>query len=149
MDEVDKRIIAELQNDGRISVTELADRLPLSLSATSERLRRLLDSGFITGFAATVDAAAVGRTIEALVDVRFGPGGYAPDNDFGGATLSGVVDAVHLTGRFDMQLRVVARDVAELDRILESLKDDLQAEETNTRLILRSIAGFPRPIPLD
>ncbi len=149
MDDVDKRIIAQLQNDGRISVTELADRLPLSLSATSERLRRLLDSGLITGFAATVDPAAVGRMIEALVDVRFGPGGYAPDIDFGGGTLAGVVDAVHLTGRFDMQLRVAARDVAELDGILESLKDDLQAEETNTRLILRNIAGFPRPTPLD
>ena len=148
MDALDRKIIGELQQDGRISVTELADRLPLSLSATSERLRRLLESDVITGFSATVDPAAVGRTIEALVDVRFGPGGYAPDLDFSAGPVAGVIDAVHLTGRFDMQLRVAARDVAELDQILESLKDDMQAEETNTRLILRNIDGFPRPVPL-
>lgn len=148
MDNLDRKIIGELQIDGRISVTELADRLPLSLSATSDRLRRLLDSGVISGFAALVDPISVGRTIEALVDVRFGPGGYAPDLDFSSPNVAGVVDAVHLTGRFDMQLRVVARDVAELDGILEALKDDMHAEETNTRLILRSISGFPRPIPI-
>ncbi len=148
MDALDRKIIVELQNDGRISVTELADRLPLSLSATSERLRRLLDSDTITGFRATVDPLSVGRPIEALIDVRFGPGDYTPDIDFTSPTVAGVIDAVRLTGRFDMQLRVSTRDVAELDRILEALKEDMNAEETNTRLILRNIPGFPRPVPV-
>ena len=44
-----------------------------SLSATSERLKRLLDSGMITGFHARLDPALAGRSIEALVDVRIGP----------------------------------------------------------------------------
>ncbi len=127
-------------------MTNLADRIPLSLSATSERLKRLLESGVIAGFAAQVDPAHLGRTIEAVIDVRFASGSYNPSLDFDRAEFSGVVDAVHLTGRFDLQLRVVARDVAELDRLLELLKEDLGAEETNTRLILRSLEGFPRPL---
>ena len=65
MDALDRKIIGELQRDGRISVTELADRLPLSLSATSERLRRLLESDVITGFSATVDPAAQALTAPA------------------------------------------------------------------------------------
>ena len=146
MDQLDRRIIGELQEDGRISVTELAERLPLSLSATSERLKRLIDSGVITGFHARIDPALAGRTIEALVDVRLGPGAYSTDPSFGGPEFDAVVDAVHLTGRFDVQLRIMAADVAELDSLLGRLKDDIGAEETNTRLVLRSLDGFPRSL---
>ncbi|MEO0493214.1 MAG: Lrp/AsnC family transcriptional regulator [Actinomycetota bacterium] len=146
MDALDRKIIAEMQADGRISVTELAERLPLSLSATSERLKRLLDSVVITGFHARIDPALAGRTIEALVDVRLAPATYTTDPAFDDPVFDGVVDAVHLTGRFDVQLRVMARDVAELDSMLAKLKDDIGAEETNTRLVLRSLDGFPRAL---
>lgn len=144
MDSLDRKIIAELQMDGRVSVTELAERLPLSLSATSERLKRLTESGVITGFHARVDPALAGRSIEALVDVRLGPGSYSTDPAFDGPGYDAVIDAVHLTGRFDVQLRVLAADVAELDALLGRLKDEIGAEETNTRLVLRSLEGFPR-----
>ena len=146
MDQIDRRIVDELQRDGRISVTDLAERLPLSLSATSERLKRILDSGLVAGFTAQVDPERAGRAIQAIVEVRFLPGAYAPDLDFEGDEFAGVVDAVHITGRFDVQLRVMTTDVAELDRLLEKLKDDFGAEETNTRLVLRTIDGFPRPV---
>ncbi|MEM7143077.1 MAG: Lrp/AsnC family transcriptional regulator [Actinomycetota bacterium] len=146
MDSLDRKIIAELQIDGRMSVTDLAERLPLSLSATSERLKRLIDSGTIAGFAARVDPELAGRPIQALIDVRFPPEAYAPDLPFDDPAFEGVVDAVHLTGSFDLQLRVMAHDVGELDRLLARLKDDLGAFETNTRLILRTIDGFPRAV---
>jgi len=146
MDKIDRRIIGELQRDGRISATELSDRVALSLSATSERLRRLRASGVIAGFTVEVDPDAVGRPIQALVDVRFPASGrYADGADRDLHQLDAVVDAVHLTGPFDTQLRVAARDVAELDQLLAYLKDEMGVQETNTRLILRTIDGFPRP----
>ena len=146
MDALDRKMIAVLQEDGRISVTDLAERLPLSLSATSERLRRLTDAGVITGFHATIDPDLAGRPIEALVDVRLAPGSSYDEARFRGEGYDSVVDALHLTGRLDVQLRVMAADVAELDALLGRLKDDVGAEETNTRLVLSSIEGFPRPI---
>ena len=146
MDVLDRKMIAILQEDGRISVTDLAERLPLSLSATSERLRRLTDGGVITGFHATIDPELAGRPIEALVDVRLAPGSPYDESRFLGEGYDSVVDALHLTGRFDVQLRVMAADVAELDALLGRLKDDVGAEETNTRLVLSSIDGFPRPL---
>ncbi|MEM9465543.1 MAG: Lrp/AsnC family transcriptional regulator [Actinomycetota bacterium] len=146
MDTLDRKIIGELQNDGRISVTELAERLPLSLSATSERLKRLHETGVITGVHARIDPELAGRPIEALVDVRLGPGSYTDDPAFDGPGYDAVIDAVHLTGRFDVQLRVMAADVSELDQLLGRLKDDIGAEETNTRLVLRSLSGFPRAL---
>ena len=146
MDDLDRRIIAELQIDGRMSATELSDRVDLSLSATSERLRRLRATGVISGFTVAVDPTAAGRPIQALVDVSLpAASSYSSGLDEAIIELPGVVDAVHLTGPFDTQLRIAARDVHELDQILAVLKDDFGVHQTNTRLILRTIDGFPRP----
>lgn len=146
MDDIDRKIIGQLQIDGRMSATELSDRVDLSLSATSERLRRLRSAGVISGFTVAVDPTAAGRPIQALVDVRLpASGSYSSGVDGAIIELDGVIDAVHLTGPFDTQLRIAARDVAELDQILAVLKDELGVQETNTRLILRTIDGFPRP----
>lgn len=145
MDAIDRTIIGTLQTDGRISVTDLADAVSLSLSATSERLKRLRDSGVISGFTVVVNPVQAGRPIEALIDVRLGDSLSIEDLDTELARLSAVMNAMHLTGRFDVQLHVAAKDVPELDRLLETLKSELGVEETNTRLVLRTIGGFPRP----
>lgn len=144
MDQIDREILGALQDDGRMTATDLAKRVGLGLSATSERLRQLRRSGVIRHFTAVVDAASIGRPIEALVDVRFATGVSQESIDAAFEALPAVTDAVHLTGRFDVQLRVAASDVAELDTLLMSLKEDHGAEETNTRLVLRTLGGFPR-----
>jgi Lrp/AsnC family leucine-responsive transcriptional regulator len=145
MDDIDRKIIAILQRDGRISATDLSDQVSLSLSATSERLRRLRSSGVIAGFTVLVDPDIVGRPIQAVVDVRLPPDSDASGVETELARRPSVVDAVHLTGPFDMQLRIAASGVSELDELLAFLKDELGVHETNTRLILRTIRGFPRP----
>lgn len=144
MDALDHKMLAILSADGRISITDLADELPLSISATRDRLKRLEASGAIDGFSVRVNAAALGRTIEALVDVRLGPSILTADAESQIRAMTPVVDAMHLSGRFDMQLYVVARDVAELDHLLTQLREDVGAEETNSRLVLRTLEGFPR-----
>jgi len=146
MDAIDRKILGVLQQDGRITATELAKQVQLSVSATSERLRQLQVGGVIRRFAAMVDPQAIGRPIEALVDVRVGPNETRAWSELDQVILSfpAVIDATHLTGRFDTQLRVATKDVAELDDLLAKIKDELGAEETNTRLVLRTVNGFPR-----
>lgn len=69
MDTVDREILAELQQDGRLTVTELAERVALSVSPCHRRLRALEASGAIKGYRAELDAAALGLEFEALVFV--------------------------------------------------------------------------------
>ena len=107
------------------------------------------ESGLIERFTVVIDQALAGRTLEAIVDVRLLPTVDSLFVDDAIADLDPVVDAVHVTGRYGYQLRIAARDVAELDELLTRLKDDLGAEETNTTLILRTMDGFPRSIRLD
>jgi len=149
MDPINRKIIGELQQDARMSTTHLAARISLSISATSERLRRLRESGLIERFTVMIDQGLAGRTLEAIVDVRLLPSVDSTSVDDAIARLDPVVDAVHVTGRYGYQLRGAARDVAELDRLLTTLKEDLGAEETKTTLILRTIDSFPRSIRLD
>lgn len=144
MDTLDRKMLSLLTIDGRMSITDLADELPLSISATRERLRRLESTGVIEGFGVRLNSAAIGRTIEALVDVRLGPSTLTADVETHILAMEPVVNAMHLTGRFDMQLQVVAADVSELDDLLTALREEAGAEETNTRLVLRSLDGFPR-----
>src|SRR3954447_12638353 len=69
MDDVDRKILAELQSDGRLPLTELAERVRLSLSPCHRRLRALERSGAISGYHAHLDADALGLAFEALVFV--------------------------------------------------------------------------------
>ena len=69
MDKVDRQILAELQADGRLSVTDLAAKVRLSVSPCHRRLRELERSGVIRGYRAVVDAAAVGLGFDVLVFV--------------------------------------------------------------------------------
>lgn len=149
MDAVDRKIIGLLQSDSRMSVTDIADEVPLSISAASERLKRLTRSGVISRFTVELDSAVVGRTIDAVVDLRLPTQADHRPFDQALRDLPVVVNALHLTGPFDYQLRVQARDVAELDDLLSILKFEHGVAETNTRLVLRTVDGFHRPPSLD
>lgn len=148
LDSIDRKIIGELVDNGRVSATELAKRISLSVSATTERLRRLTSSGVIAAFTVAIDPASIGRPIQALIDVRLASGISTKSIDEAILSQPGVINAMHLTGRFDMQLHVAISDVGELDQLLEFLKQQAGAEETNSRLVLRSLDGFPRPAQL-
>jgi DNA-binding Lrp family transcriptional regulator len=67
VDGIDRKILAHLQTDGRITLTELADRVSLSITRCQRRVRDLEASGAIRGYRAVVDPAAVGPGFEVLV----------------------------------------------------------------------------------
>ncbi|MFI6865695.1 Lrp/AsnC family transcriptional regulator [Nocardia sp. NPDC050406] len=70
LDDTDWRILAELQADGRLSYNELARRVHLSAPAVADRVRRLEDSGVITGYAARVDPRRTGMPVLAFIQLR-------------------------------------------------------------------------------
>ncbi|HUW04485.1 MAG TPA: Lrp/AsnC family transcriptional regulator [Acidimicrobiales bacterium] len=144
MDDIDRRILELLVEDGRASVTDIADAVHLSLSAASQRLRRLKQSGAIDRFTIRVGAAAVGRPVESLVELQLAPGSSWDGIDDALRDNPSIVDAIHLTGGFDYQLRIRATSIEELDALLRWLKESLGVRETSTRIVLHTVEGFPR-----
>lgn len=149
MDRIDRQILAELQRDGRQSVTELAARVRLSLSPTHRRLRELERSGAIRGYRAVVDREALGLEFEALVFVTM----RQEDRD----TLLGFERAVtevpnvllaqRLFGDPDYLLRVVTADLAAYaqleDDVLSALPGVLRL---NSTLVMKRVID-DRPLP--
>lgn len=144
MDAIDRKILNLLVADGRASVTDIADEVHLSLSAASQRLRRLRESGAVDRFTIKVGGAAVGRPVDALVDLQLSPGAPWAGIDTALREHHDVVDAVHVTGGFDYQLRVRARSIEDLDDLLRWLKESMGVRETSTRVVLHTVEGFPR-----
>ena len=138
MDQLDRAILGELVRNARISYRHLGAAVGLSANAAADRVRRLRRAGVITGFTATLDPAAAGRRLVALIDVRLAAAGTNEAFEAEVAELEAVTDALHVTGRFDYQLRVACRDTAELDRLLRQLKRGGAVTETETRVVLRS-----------
>ena len=138
MDDLDREILGELVRDARLSYRDLGARVGLSANAAADRVRRLRREGVITGFTATVDPGAAGRRLHALIEVNMGPGHTNDSFEAAVAKLEAVIDADHVTGRFDYQLRVACRDTAELDLLLRALRLRHGAADTETTIILRS-----------
>src|SRR5690242_20961549 len=113
MDAIDRKILAELQDEGRLTVTELAQRVALSVAPCHRRLRELERSGAIRGYRAVVDPAAVGLGFQALVFASLHQADRETVAAFEDALLDipQVLQAQRLFGDPDYLLRVVAADL--------------------------------------
>ena len=116
LDDVDWRLLEALQRDGRASYADLGRLVGLSPSAVTERVRRLEDTGVITGYAAEVDPEKLGLAILALVRLRYPHGNYKPFRDLL-ATTPEVGEAHHVTGEDCFVLTVRARSMRHLEEV--------------------------------
>lgn len=115
-DATDWRILEALQHDGRASFTELARTVSMSASAVTERVRRLEELGVITGYTAVVNPERLGKSILALVRLRYPHGNYKPFHDFLDATPD-ILEAHHVTGDDCFVLKVAARSMTHLEEV--------------------------------
>ncbi len=122
MDAIDRKILAALQDDGRMTITDLAACVGLSVSPCHRRLRELERTGAIRGYRAVIDADAVGLRFEALVFVTMQQEDRQTILDFeaGVAAIPSVVQAQRLFGDPDYLLRIVTADVESF----QALRDD-------------------------
>lgn len=116
VDGTDWRLLAELQKDGRASYAELARAVAMSPSAVAERVRRLEETGVISGYRATVDPARVGLDIMAFVRLRYPTGNYRPFHALLDSTPA-IVEAHHVTGEDCFVLKVLARSMRHLEEV--------------------------------
>jgi Lrp/AsnC family transcriptional regulator, leucine-responsive regulatory protein len=122
LDEIDRRILAELQNEGRVTVNDLAGRVGLSPTPCLRRVRRLEEGGVVTGYAANVDQVIVGLPVNVFVNVTLTRQAEAELEEFEAAVAGcpEVMECYLMTGTSDFLLRVVAADLFAYERFLKS-----------------------------
>jgi Lrp/AsnC family transcriptional regulator, leucine-responsive regulatory protein len=120
VDRVDWRILAELQGDARLSFNELSRRVNLSAPAVADRVRRLQESGVITGYHARVDPLQAGRPVRAIVRMHcYGPTCILRDPAVPGWPQ---VRTMHrVTGDDCSVLLVVVEDIPAFENLLDRL----------------------------
>jgi DNA-binding Lrp family transcriptional regulator len=118
-DDVDQRIITLLTADARLSARAIARELSMSPGAISERIDRLEGAGIITGYHASVDIAALGFAVRAIVGVRVDRGDDALTEVIDGLMAVRYVQTVKLvTGEWDLLVEIVVQDNAHLREVL-------------------------------
>jgi len=142
MDPIDRKLIAALQTDGRISNADLARRIDLAPSTTLERVRRLEERGVIRGYRAQLDPRALGFQMQAMVLIVLDRHQVGPIDEFE-ARIRAVPEVKachHLTGRYDYMVHVVVRDIDHLrDLVTHTLAATRGVEKQETFLVLSTV----------
>jgi Lrp/AsnC family leucine-responsive transcriptional regulator len=142
LDDIDRRIAAELQKQPRMRVAEIARRVGLSGPAVADRLRRLEDAGILS-YRAEVDPRALGYTICAIVRISPVGGGLRQIPGIAGE-LPNVTECYRITGEDCYFMKVWLRSVDELEPIL----DQFTPHGRTTTSIVHSSPVPPRPLPM-
>jgi DNA-binding Lrp family transcriptional regulator len=146
IDAIDRKILAELQVDGRLTLTELSERVRLSLSRCQRRVRELERGGVIRGYHAQVDPARIGFGFEVLVFATLSHPDV-PHFDAAVQDVPQIIEAQRLFGEPDYLLRVVAADLAAYQRFYEETLIRLPGVERISSTIVMKQVVATRPLP--
>lgn len=142
LDSFDYKILKEITGNGRIAVTELANRVGLSKSPTQVRLRRLEAQGYILGYRAVLDPAKLNRDHVAFVEVKLTDTTEKALNAFNEQVRK--VDEIEqchmIAGAFDYQLKVRTSDMRSYRRVLGEVISALPfVASTSTHVSMQSV----------
>lgn len=150
MDKIDRKILAELQADGRLSVTELADKVGLSVSPCHRRVRALEESGAITGYHAQLNPGELGLTFSAIVFVTLREGDRNAVKAFEDAVVDipQVILAQRLFGDPDYMLHVITWDLSAFQTLYDEQLSALPGVQRLTSTLVMKNVVQNRILPL-
>ncbi|QBX55545.1 Lrp/AsnC family transcriptional regulator [Nocardioides seonyuensis] len=144
LDALDRRLLTEFAEDGRITNAALAKRLGIAESTCLQRVRSLRERGVIRGVHADVDLAALGFPIQAVVKVRLGSHNRDHVASFHEvlAKVPGALRILHVGGEDDYLIHVAVSSTQQLrDLVLEHLNVHPVVRHTETQLVFEEIPG--------
>jgi DNA-binding Lrp family transcriptional regulator len=144
LDDVDRRLLALLHADARMSNSALADAVGIAASTCHGRVRRLQDLGVIRGYYADIDPAAIGLSLQAMISVTLQSNARSKIRNFIQQIRRKpqVMDVYFLAGADDFIIHVAARDTDDLRAfVVENLNADADVAGTQTSLIFEHLRG--------
>jgi Lrp/AsnC family leucine-responsive transcriptional regulator len=148
LSENDARVLRILQERGRRSYADLGGDLGMAAPSVHERVKKLKARGVIRGYAADVDPGAVGFSVLAFTWVRQAPGTVSSDLTPEFASIEEIEECHHVAGEADYVLKIRARDVEHLGRIVRRIQSTPDVFSTETDVVFST--GFERrPLPIE
>ena len=147
MDDIDRKILKKLQENARITISDLSSEIALSMPAISERLKKLKASGVIKQYTTILDPALLNKHLMALMFLRF-------DNPKHGDQFTCLVkdepeikECYYITGDFDYSLKILTENTRTLEKLLTRIKNAPGVVKTQTIVILSTITDSPSILP--
>ncbi|MAJ45339.1 MAG: AsnC family transcriptional regulator [Candidatus Marinimicrobia bacterium] len=138
LDKIDKKILIELQVDGRATASNIAEKVGLSVPAAAERIRKLQDSGLIKGFCVVLDTDILGLDVSALITIVSGSSKYYEKVIIEANKTPEVVRCFSTTGDGSHVLLIQTKNTNSLEILLRKIQSWPGVIRTNTQLILSS-----------
>jgi len=138
LDDIDHKILIELQRSGRESASHIAEKIKVSVPTISERIRKLEDGGVILGFQAIVDPAELGLDVSAIITVISGSSQYYKEVTLEAEKTSEVVQCFSTTGNGSHTLLVTTKNSNTLEELLRKIQSWPGVTRTETQIILSS-----------
>ncbi|MDR9391191.1 MAG: Lrp/AsnC family transcriptional regulator [Trueperaceae bacterium] len=149
LDDVDRKILVHLREEGRASHAEIAERVRRSAPAVGERIKKLMQRGVIHGFHADVDPDAVGLSVAAFVALAPTPGSDVRDLVTRLKRLPEVQELHSVAGTYSYLAKVRTTSPTALDAFLDDLMMMDGVERTETTMVLRTNLERPAVLPFD
>lgn len=142
LDPVDQQLAEQLVGDARRSYQQLAGAVHMSANAVADRVRRLRQSGLISGYHAEIDLETAGHYLRALSDVKLRDEIERQVFEDSLEEIPQVLEALHTTGEYDYQLRIACTDTLDLEWVIDRLRDR-GCREVHSRIILGAVGYDP------
>jgi Lrp/AsnC family leucine-responsive transcriptional regulator len=136
LDDIDRTILEILQKNGRTKRNELAEAVGLSLPSVSDRLKKLEESGIITGYHATVDARKMGKDITAFIFVTVDSSKHFNSFLDHAGHLDDILECHAITGEGSHLLKVRTANTNSLEKLLAKIQAWTGVVSTRTNLVL-------------
>jgi Lrp/AsnC family transcriptional regulator for asnA, asnC and gidA len=138
LDDVDKKILRELQRNGRVSFKTVAEEIGVSEATVFVRVKKLTEKGVLKGFKAIVEPKAVGKTLTAFILVRAQPKAY-PAMLTALKKLDDVYEIYDITGQYYSILKVRTEGTDELSKIIDEIGAVDGVAGTETMIVFRTV----------
>jgi Lrp/AsnC family leucine-responsive transcriptional regulator len=136
LDSIDLQILSLLQEQGRIPLVKLGEQVGLSSPSVIERVKKLEDSGIITGYHASIDARRLGKDVTAFIGVSITHprtiGLFEETID----ALDDVLECHHVTGQHTVLLKVKTDNTSSLERLISTIRSIDGVSRTETMVVL-------------
>ena len=140
IDDLDRKILAFLQKDGRMAASHIADELDISIPTVTDRIKKLSKSGVIQGFQVTLDPKLLGLDVSAIITVISESSEHYKEVIQAARNTPEVVQCYSTTGKGSHTLIIVATNSKALEELLRKIQNWPGVSRTETQVILSSYA---------
>ena len=148
LDTIDVRILEVLQDNARVSISELSKQVNLSLSAVSERLKKLENSNIIEQYTTVLNPAAMEKELSAIMMISMEDPSDTVEFRRLVQELDEILECHYITGTYDYVLKITTKNMATLELLMNKIKSIKSIKHTETNVIFSTIKNKHSVVPI-